>query len=109
MLLGVCRKTLSGGGVELITPAEGDVFDPHQHNAVEVLLMEAEHEGKIVAVSTLGCRRGTLVLKAADVAVAVVAPATVTPLPVCEEVVRATETSNREAGVDAPAPCATES
>lgn len=64
------RQALELLGYEILIPSEGDIFNPNIHQATETLAMGDEYAGKIVAVHSIGIRKGAVLIHAADVAVA---------------------------------------
>ena len=62
------RNALNAAGVEPIA-AEGKMFDPELHEAVETVSVEPEMDGKVMTVYTSGYRMGDRLLRPARVAV----------------------------------------
>ena len=62
------KNALSAAGVEPVV-AQGEVFDPELHEAVETVSVESEMDGRIMTVYTSGYRMGDRLLRPARVAV----------------------------------------
>ena len=62
------KSALSAAGVEPLV-AQGELFDPELHEAVETIPAEAEFDGKVMNVYTKGYRIGDRLLRPARVAV----------------------------------------
>lgn len=62
------RAALKAAGVEPLV-AQGELFDPELHEAVETIPAEPEFDGKVMKVYTTGYRMGERLLRPARVAV----------------------------------------
>jgi molecular chaperone GrpE len=73
MILGQFKEALNNNGVESFS-AVGEIFDPHCHEAVEMITTDEYPSGTVIEESLCGYKMGEKTLRPARVKVAKRAP-----------------------------------